>query len=321
MEAADDLQSVRLRMESLRLSCDGQITANQRRLESLASSLLESMESVKARAQLGVQNQERLSKLRDGLKEAEDEFAKALSVKTRKEARLAKLGDAISAAKSRLEKLNRNVLEQKAARDRYASIISDDLLDLSVREKANKESSERKVEIQEAIAWYNKVLGLQIEGGSGVRFSFNNINKRSPEDFFSFTICHTNGIYSVLKCDLPVSGMVDMVEELNRSNDLYKFVRAMRAKFQEAEAERISSGVHSLPQESSFISVSAPCSSFSTVKTGSSSRRKELDKCDDDLHGNANKVNYGKGGGVAFPSSSPGSASSLRRSSRNASRK
>ncbi|KAI4341389.1 hypothetical protein MLD38_026119 [Melastoma candidum] len=292
MEAADESQSIQLRMESLRLSCVGQITAHQRRFESLASSLRESMGSVKARALLGVQNQERLSKLRDGLKEAEDEFAKTISVKACKEARLAKLEDAMAASKSRLEKLNRNVIEQKAARDRYTSIISDGLLDLSVREQANKQASGRQVEIQEAIAWYNKVLGLQIEGGTGVKFTFNNINKKSPDDFFSFIICHTNGIYSVLKCDLPVSGMVDMIDELNRSNDLYKFVRAMRTKFQEAEAEKISSGVHSLPQESSFISASAPCSSSSIVNAGSPSRRKGLDRCDADLHMNSKKVNY-----------------------------
>lgn len=41
----------------------------------------------------------------------------------------------------------------------------------------------------------------------------------------------------VLKCDPRLSGTTELVYELNKSNGLFKFVRTMRERFQQAAAQ------------------------------------------------------------------------------------
>ena len=40
------------------------------------------------------------------------------------------------------------------------------------------------------------------------------------------------------KCDPYLSGTKELLNELNKSNGLFKFVRTMREKFQQAAAQR-----------------------------------------------------------------------------------
>lgn len=63
--------------------------------------------------------------------------------------------------------------------------------------------------------------------------------------FFPFFVISSNNILSfcfwsfslVLKCDPYLSGTKELVNELNKSNGLFKFVRTMREKFQQAAAQ------------------------------------------------------------------------------------
>ncbi|KAF8005928.1 hypothetical protein BT93_K0264 [Corymbia citriodora subsp. variegata] len=160
-------ESVRAKMESLRLACEAEISGEQRRIDAFASSFLDSLQSMKAKTRETVQNQGRLSKLKSSLKEAEDELVKALAVKTRIEAKRMAITDSISAVKSRQENLKRSLQDQKARRDKCAAIVSQELIALTAFEEKNEQRMGQKGDIQEAISWYNKVLGFQIEGGNG----------------------------------------------------------------------------------------------------------------------------------------------------------
>lgn len=151
----------------------------------------------------------------------------------------------------------------------------------------------------------------------------------------------------MLKCDPHLSGTKELVDELNKSNGLFKFVRTMREKFQQAAAQgtlylsfisltyvsnkelysNISSSLaghvsektyndypgvsmhsSSLDQDSSVITVSAPVASFSTDHRHESIPEIGLQSAES----NSISRKVGKGNQVQ----SPRSASSVRRSAR-----
>ncbi|KAF6171867.1 hypothetical protein GIB67_011764 [Kingdonia uniflora] len=93
----------------------------------------------------------------------------------------------------------------------------------------------QKEHIQDAISWYNKFLGFRVEGGHGVKFIFNNINSQNPNKEYSFTLRHADDNYTLLDCD-PYLGDI---QELNQTNDFFKFVRIMREKFQATTLKEI----------------------------------------------------------------------------------
>lgn len=43
--------------------------------------------------------------------------------------------------------------------------------------------------------------------------------------------CYNHYLISVLDCDLQLDDIKEMVQELNKTNDLFRFVRLMREKF------------------------------------------------------------------------------------------
>ncbi|KAF8005924.1 hypothetical protein BT93_K0264 [Corymbia citriodora subsp. variegata] len=276
-------ESVRAKMESLRLACEAEISGEQRRIDAFASSFLDSLQSMKAKTRETVQNQGRLSKLKSSLKEAEDELVKALAVKTRIEAKRMAITDSISAVKSRQENLKRSLQDQKARRDKCAAIVSQELIALTAFEEKNEQRMGQKGDIQEAISWYNKVLGFQIEGGN------------------------------VLECDPPLDGTKELIHELNKSNDLYKFVRIMRRKFQEFATQGTSPLKTTIHQEYSINSLSAPVTSVSTEISESPARKKYLETEYVEVERDIKKVNRGTSTRIA---TSSGSASSVSWSSR-----
>ncbi|XP_031372485.1 kinetochore protein SPC25 homolog [Punica granatum] len=306
-------EPARTKMESLRLMCDREMSVHRQKMDSFASSFLGALDSIKTKSQETVQNQGRLLKMKSSLKEAEDELVKALAVKTRTEAKRMATTESISAIKARVEELKRILQDQKARRDEYAAIMSRESLGLAAAEEKNEQGAKWKEEIQEAISWYSRVLGLRIEGGSGVKFMFNNVDVKRPDHVYSFTIRHANDTYTLLQCDPLVDSTKELVLELNKSNDLYKFVRIMRRKFQEA-AEGSLPQMVALPQESLTVSVSAPVTSVSTEISGTPTSEPEDQFQHTKVNKNVKKANPGRAAKESALSS--GSASSLRRSSR-----
>ncbi|XVE54989.1 hypothetical protein DITRI_Ditri03aG0125200 [Diplodiscus trichospermus] len=201
--------------------------------------------------------------------------------------------DSISAIKSRVEELKRTILVQRASRDEYGEIISQQSLALAKTEEGAKHEIKENGEIYEAISWYNRVLGFQIEGGHGVKFTFNDINLKHPSQEYSFTIRHANDAYSLLDCDPQLNGTKVLINELNRTNGLFKFVRLMREKFQGAAALGLQPQSTSFHQVSSAISLSGPALSVSSDRSESSSKKHEHHVPLREVNRQFKKVNHG----------------------------
>ncbi|XP_050257823.1 kinetochore protein SPC25 homolog [Quercus robur] len=274
METQAAEEPVRTKMESLRLTCEREIQIHQQKIDSYASSFRNSLQSIKSRAQQTAQNQGKLGELKAKLREAEDDMVKALAVKTRKEAKRMAIMDSIAAQRARVEELKRSVQVQSAKRDQYAAIISQHSLALAASEEKSNKDVECKSETQEAILWYNRVLGFHVEAGHGVKFTFKNINSRNPNEEYSLTVRYANDTYTLLDCDPHLNDTKELIYELNKTNGLFKFVRIMREKFQEAATQGF------LPQltnhqELSTISTSAPVLSMSSDRSESSATKND----------------------------------------------
>ncbi|TKY55237.1 Kinetochore protein spc25 [Spatholobus suberectus] len=254
-------------MESPISICETEIPLQIRNIDAFTASYAQSLQSLRATAQETARCQVQPEEFKAKLREAEDDLVQALAVKTRKEAKRMALMDAIASAKTRVEDLNTCIQEQRTKKQEYASFISQQSLALTASEGKLNESIEQKDETQEAISWYNRVLGLHVKGGRGVKFTFKNINLNNPNEEYFLTICHENDTYSLLNCEPSLNDTKELIHELNKTNDLFKFVRVMRKKFQEAVAQGslvVTTGEH---EESAFNSASAPVLSMSSVRS------------------------------------------------------
>ncbi|XP_010515137.1 PREDICTED: uncharacterized protein LOC104791036 [Camelina sativa] len=97
-----------------------------------------------------------------------------------------------------------------------------------------------------------------------------------------------------------------MVQELNKTNDFFRFVRLMRETFQKSTLSEVPTHSEHLQQETSVISASAPAISFSTDTNISTpeNRRSKV------------QVNRRQKRASDSPLLSPVSTSATRRSSR-----
>ncbi|KAL9337941.1 hypothetical protein Peur_069710 [Populus x canadensis] len=288
-------ETVRAKMESLRLICDRDAQIQLQKMDSFTASFSNSMDSVKARAEETVQNQGRLGSLKSSLKEADGEFVKVLAVKTQKEAKQLVTRDSISATRARIQKLQKSVQVQRARRDEHAAIMSQQSLALATSKETEHQDTDHKREIQEAMLWYNMVLGFKIEGGRGVKFTFNNINLKNPYKEYSFTIRYENDMYTLLACDPQLNDTKQLIHELNKTNGLFKFVRKLREKFQEAAPLGFLPQSATLHQETT-VSVSAPV--FSDVSESPST----TSQTSDELKRNSKRSRHGRGGRQAIMS-------------------
>ncbi|KAG8484120.1 hypothetical protein CXB51_022951 [Gossypium anomalum] len=247
-------QSPKTKMKSLRSICDREVRVHQQNLDSSTALFPTSLHFIKALAQDAAQAHVKLAKLKANLREAEDELVKVLAAKTRKEAKQMATRDSISAIKARVEEFKRTVQVQKARRDEYESIISQESL--------------------------------------GVKFTFNDMNIENPKQEYSLTIRHANDAYSLLDCDPPLNGIGELINELNRTNGLFKFVRIMREKFQEAAALGLQPQSRSFRQGSSAISMSCPALSVSTDISESSTKKNEHRVPLQEVNRQIEEVNY-----------------------------
>ncbi|XP_054805178.1 kinetochore protein SPC25 homolog isoform X2 [Prosopis cineraria] len=310
-------ESVRQKMESGRLICDTEIPVLQHKIDVFSSSYLKSLESLRARSQETAQYQgfdlfygfpAKSEEAKAKLREVEDDLVKALGVKTRKEAKRMALMDAVASAKTRVEDLKNSVQEQRTKNCECAAILSQHSL---ASEGTMDGSSEQKDEILEAISWYNTVLGFHVEG---VKFTFKNINVNNPSEECFFTIRHENDTYTLLNCKPSLNGTKEFIHELNKTNGLFKYVRVMRRKFQEAVAQGSVVSLNSEHQESAIISTSAPDLSMSSFRSDSPSMKSEDEV--QPTKGDRPSKKQTLGRRVISAAISPGSASSVRQSSR-----
>ncbi|XP_051123401.1 kinetochore protein SPC25 homolog [Andrographis paniculata] len=256
--------SVLARMAELRLVCEREIPIQQHRIDSLHSLYRKLFDAAKSEARQTIQLQDKLGKVKIELREAEDGMVKALAAKTRKEAKLMEMMDSISAAKARAEQLKRIVEDQRQRKDEYSAALSQQSQALTPWKERCDNNKENRGQTETAISWYNRVLGFCIETGHGVKFIFTNINPENPKEEYSFVVRHENEMYTLLDCDPHLSNTKELVNDLNKTNGLFKFVRTMREKFQDAAAHGYFTHGLAVDQASLTITESAPASSDST---------------------------------------------------------
>ncbi|KAK7330520.1 hypothetical protein VNO77_24715 [Canavalia gladiata] len=268
----------RKRMESPVSNCDREIPLHMQNIDAFTVSHAKSLETLRATVQQAAQYQVQLEEVKGKLREAEDDLVKALAVKTRKEVKRMVLMDLIASAKARVEDLNKIIQEQRTKKQEYATFLSQQ--SLACEGKLN-ESIEPKDETQEATSWYNRVLGFHVKGGR------------------------------VLSCEPFLDGTKELIHELNKTNGLFKFVRVMRKRTEPAGSSVVRIGEH---EESAFNSASAPVVSMSSVISDSPTKENEHRVEPTESNSQSKKQNVRRR--VKSAVLSPGSASSVRQSSR-----
>ncbi|KAF6157425.1 hypothetical protein GIB67_004363 [Kingdonia uniflora] len=302
-------QPIRKRMAELRLVCAREIPILQERANNAVVFFRELLQPVKLIAEKSSQSKMKLGQLKVCLRQLEDDLVRALSVKNRKEAKHMAITDSIRAAKDNMEELKRIAQDQKVMRYQYAAIIYQQLKAL---EMDTNQGIRHKEHIQDAISWYNKFLGFRVEGGHGVKFIFNNINSQNPNEEYSFTLRHADDNYTLLDCDPYLGDMKELIQELNQTNGLFKFVRIMRENFQATTLKGAISEDISMFPDTSTVSTAAPAASISCDGSDSSEMDKEVQVQLGELQKSPRKVNHGRVGKSAILT--PVSALSHRRS-------
>ncbi|XP_068643846.1 kinetochore protein SPC25 homolog isoform X2 [Aristolochia californica] len=300
MQKSSDLPR---KMAEIRLITEKEMQIHRHKAASTINSLCESLQSIKMKAEETAQHQVKLLKLKDYHRQQVDDM---VSVKTQKEAKHRSTIEALSDVKSRVEKLEKVLLEQQRRRDRCKKIISEQLLALAALDQKRSKVKEHNEDFQEPICWYNRVLGIHIEGGQGVKFIFNKIDLKSPNKKFSFTIRHDNDTYTLVDCEPSLDNIEDLIQDLNQTNELYKFVRTIREKFRLATSDAPHHFTYS-DMPSTSITASASSVSVSGQNKSQTGQRADLDRP-------SKKVNHG----IPYKplTASPGSALPVRRSPR-----
>ncbi|KAL0908770.1 hypothetical protein M5K25_023279 [Dendrobium thyrsiflorum] len=235
-------QSTRLKMAQVRLACEQEIRACCERSGLLATSIRESIKSIKPLVENAETNRGKLAMLKDYLKEMESTFREALKANASKEAKHASISEAISAMAVRIEYLKKTVDDQRAKKDEYEAVLSQQLLALQKIEEKNEGDVIEIKNLKEKTNWYRSVLGFHAEGGEGVKFIFSKIDRNDQDKEYWFVLRLDGDIYTLLHCNPELHDIDDLIEELNRTNGLFKFVRSMREKFQEISCK----GTHSI---------------------------------------------------------------------------
>ncbi|CAO2826432.1 unnamed protein product [Amaranthus hypochondriacus] len=228
--------TVRSKLSELRRLCDDKIEVHQQKIDSISVSIEIFLQSHKSQSQLTARNQVTLGKLKDELRELEDEWVRTLLVKTSKETKQIEIKDCLFEARTKVDELQKIVHDQAASKDEYAAMLSEQLKALAESEERSLEALRRREVIQDTVTWYNTVLGFRINTGQGVTFSFMNIIKNCPSEEYSFTIRYANGLYTLLDCKPHLNGIEELVQELNKSNDLFIFVKITRERLQAASS-------------------------------------------------------------------------------------
>ncbi|XP_020576689.1 kinetochore protein spc25 [Phalaenopsis equestris] len=247
-------EPTRAKMAQLRMACEQEIRACRERYGLLATSIRESIKSIKALVENAQINRGNLAKLKDHLKELEDSFRYALKVNASKDAKHTSISEAISAMVVRIEHLKKTVDDQRAKKDEYEAVLSRQLLALQTSEEKHERDLIEIKKLKEATDWYKSVLGFKTEGGEGVKFTFNKIDPNDQEKEYWFIVRLDGGIYSLLHCNPEVNDIDELMKELNRTNGLFKFVRDMREKFQEILCADTHSNAMSAPPSNSMDS-------------------------------------------------------------------
>ncbi|XP_042384207.1 kinetochore protein SPC25 homolog isoform X2 [Zingiber officinale] len=295
---------VHLRMSEMRHECGKEMLSRRENASLGTSSFRHSLPSIRSSAELTLADREKLFKLKDDFNCLEAELREAFSAKAAKDSKSATIAEVLSTTISRSEQLKKTITELRRKKDEYGSTISKQLVDLKAQEeKSNHDMLERK-KIEEAIEWYSRFLGFRVECGEGVKFIFDKIDVKNPDDEHSFSIRLENDAYKLLDCKPYLEGILELIQVLNKTNSLFKFARIMREKFQDAAALNgmLPATMFAFPDPSSVTVSSAPPISVDS-KTETTVTPNDIHVQDSDCQFNpAKKINNSQ---PAKPSPSP----------------
>lgn len=259
----------RVKMAKLRNALTGNIQIRKQRFENLMGSFRASNASIQSTVQKDmIANRVKLGKLKECFRNLETDLFDALAVRAKQEAKLSATEQSISTANARIQLLEKQINDQRERRDEYASIISQQQLVLNALEEKSEDDLLEMKNINDLIMWYRRVLGLSIEGGAaGVKYAFSNINEKNMNDQYTFTVKLDGDTYSLVNCDPDVEDISTLMKDLNKTNDLFEFVRIMREKFKDAALKGI------VPKSSSAAVMQASTSSLSQTSNENKSEK------------------------------------------------
>ncbi|KAK3166626.1 hypothetical protein QOZ80_1AG0048250 [Eleusine coracana subsp. coracana] len=228
MVMVDDATDLRRNMAEQRAQIQRRFAAVRDRASAFNAALL----SARSIADQTVSRRARLHELKLQLRKHEADLAQALTFQASKRSTYKLISESNSNTTATNEQLRSLVVEHKAKRDDYTNIISNQLKAIESLEADNAARGDKNLD--EVIMWYNKFLGFRVVGGEGVKFVFNKIDLQSPDKEYFFSIKLTKEKYTLLQCVPLVEGSKELLNDLNCDNDLFKFVRIMRERFQAA---------------------------------------------------------------------------------------
>ncbi|KAL6854000.1 hypothetical protein ACP4OV_020029 [Aristida adscensionis] len=231
------------------------IAAARTRHRAASAAFTDDLLSARARAQRNAALREKLNGIKDQLRKLEAQLAESLSIQASKSAKYDLINESISNTAARNEQLTKLLTDQRTRRDEYVNVISHQLevplklLKLTVLQKTKKplrklscgtinslvfKLLEEKVteSLSNMVNFSIDAINLTISILQGVRFMFNKIDMKNPDKEYSFCIKIANDRYSLLQCVPPLEDSKELLKDLNRTNDLFKFVRIMRERFQ-----------------------------------------------------------------------------------------
>ncbi|XP_022240386.1 kinetochore protein Spc25-like [Limulus polyphemus] len=101
-------------------------------------------------------------------------------------------------------------------------------------EAKEKSSQEEAIECQKASSYFQQRLALKIKRSRDdwLTFIFTSIDPNDAERKFTFALkVNERNLFEVPGCDPQVPGLSELVEDLNRNNNLLEFVYVMRQRF------------------------------------------------------------------------------------------
>ncbi|RCV29248.1 hypothetical protein SETIT_5G468900v2 [Setaria italica] len=269
--AAEPAVDLLRRMQDQRAAIQRRISHAQERATATAAAFSAALLSARSIANQTVSNRAQLNDLKQQLRKLEADLAQALSVQTSKRSKHKLMSESILNTTATNEQLRSLVMDQRARRDEYVNAISNQLQAIESLEAENDTKGDKNLE--KAIMWYDKFLGFQVVGGEGVKFVFSKIDVQSPDREYSFCIKLIEERYILVHCVPFVDGSKELVKDLNCNNDLYKFVRTMRERFQVATISGNLSAISFCPDMSSITSSSLSALSLDSRSENSTNQR------------------------------------------------
>ncbi|BAS76443.1 Os01g0973200 [Oryza sativa Japonica Group] len=247
---------LRRRMAAQCLAFERQIADGRERTKAAASAFSAALLSARSLSNHTISQREKSNQLKDQLRKLEADFAQALSIQGSNKTKYDLTGQSITNAIATNDQLSCLVTDKRASRDEYANVISSQLEAIEALEA--KTDAAGKKNLDEAFMWYKKFLGFQVVGGEGVKFVFSKIDIQNPDNEYSFCIKLNKDRYNLLQCTPFLKDSEELVKDLNCSNDLFKFVRIMRERFQAAAINGFLPASSLCPDMSSSITDSSP---------------------------------------------------------------